>query len=47
MTIKMSYSPLDSRFAGSNPAEVDELFQSEKILIMTFLQKGNKAIGPV
>ena len=31
----LSYSPLDPRFAGSNPAGVDGFFQSVKILSMT------------
>ena len=31
----LSYSPLDLRFAGSNPAGVDGFFQSIKILSMT------------
>ena len=31
----LSYSPLDPRFAGSNPAGIDGLFQSVKILSMT------------
>ena len=31
----LSYSPLDSRFAGSNPARVDGFFQIVKILSMT------------
>ena len=31
----LSYSPLDPRFAGSNPAGVDGFFQSVKILNMT------------
>ena len=28
----VTYSPRDTRFAGSNPAEVDGFFQDEKIL---------------
>ena len=31
----LSYSPLDPRFAGSIPAEVDGFFQNIKILSMT------------
>ena len=31
----LSYSPLDPRFAGSNPAWVNGFFQSIKILSMT------------
>ena len=31
----LSYSPLDSRFAGSSPAGVDGFVQSVKILSMT------------
>ena len=31
----LSYSQLDPRFAGSNPAGIDEFFQSVKILSMT------------
>ena len=35
----LSYSPLDSRFAGSIPAGVDGFFQSVKILSMTSFGK--------
>ena len=31
----LSYLPLDPRFAGLNPAGVDEFFESVKILSMT------------
>ena len=42
----LSYSPLDLRFTGSIPAEVNGFFQSVKIL-NDFLRKGSKAMGPV
>ena len=35
----LSYSPLDPRFAGSNPAEVHGFFQSLKIVSMTSFGK--------
>ena len=35
MVLLLSYSPLDVRFAGSNPAGVNGLFQSVKILSKT------------
>ena len=41
-----SYSPLDSRFAGSNPAGVDG-FSERKNPEYDFLRKGSKAVGPV
>ena len=46
--VSLSYSLLESRFAGSNPAEVDEFFFSErKNPKFDFLRKGSKAVGPV
>ena len=35
----LSYSPLHPRFADSNPAGVDEFFQSVKILSMTSFRR--------
>ena len=35
----LSYSPLDPRFAGSNPAGVDGFSQSVKILSMTSFRR--------
>ena len=43
----LSYSPLDPRFAGSNPAGIVEFFQSVKILEYDFLRKGSQAVGPM
>ena len=42
----ISYSPLDPRFVGSNPAGIDGFFQSVKILNV-FHRKGSEAVGPV
>ena len=38
--------PLDARFAGSNPAGVDEFFQSVKILSMTSFEREVKPWVP-
>ena len=43
----LSYSPLDPRFADSNPAEVDGFFSKCKNPKYDFLRKGSKAVGPV
>ena len=43
----LSYSPLDPRFAGSNPAGVDGFFSERKNPEYDFLWKGSKAVGPV
>ena len=44
----LSYSPLDPRFAGSNPAGIDAFFQSVKIQSMTSFGREEKPIvGPV
>ena len=42
----ISYSPLDPRFPGSNPAGVDG-FSERKNAESDFLRKGSKAVGPV
>ena len=42
----LSYSPLDPRFAGSNPAEIDAFFQNVKILTMTSSGREVKAWVP-
>ena len=36
---RLSYSPLDPRFAGSNPAGVNGFFQSVKILSVTSFRR--------
>ena len=43
----LSYSPLDPRFADSNPAGVDGFFQSVKNPKYDFLREGSKAVDPV
>ena len=42
----LSYSPLDPRFAGSNPPAVDGFFESIKILSMTSLEREVKPLVP-
>ena len=42
----LSYSQLDPRFTGSNPAGVDEFFQSVKILSMTSFEREIKPWVP-
>ena len=43
----LSYSPLEPRFAGSNPAGFDGFFSKHKNPEYDFLRKGSKAVGPV
>ena len=43
----ISCSPLDPKFAGSNPTGVDGFFSERKNPEYDFLRKGNKAVGPV
>ena len=43
----LSYSPLDPKFAGSNPAGVDGFFSERKNPEYDFLRNGSKAVGPV
>ena len=43
----LSYSPLDPRFTGLNPAGVDGFFSERKSPENDFLWKGSKAPGPV
>ena len=43
---RLSYSPLNPRFAGSNPAVVDGFFRAQNTEC-NFLRKGSKAVGPV
>ena len=42
----LSYSPLDPRFAGSNPAMVNGFFSERKNPEYDFLRMGSKAVGP-
>ena len=42
----LSYSPLDPRFTGSNPAGSMD-FSERKYPEYDFLWKGSKAVGPV
>ena len=41
----LSYSPLEPRFAGSNPAGVDGFFSERENPEYDFLWKGSKAVG--
>ena len=41
----LSCSPLDPRFAGSNPATVDGFSSERKNPEYDFLRKGSKAVG--
>ena len=43
----LSYSPLDPKFTGSNPAGVDGFFSDRKNPDYDFLRKESKAVGPV
>ena len=43
----LTCSPLDPKLVGSNPAGVDEFFQSVKILSMTSFGRQVKTVGPV
>ena len=43
----LSYSPLNARFAGSNPAEVDGFFSERKSPEYDLLRKRSKAVGSV
>ena len=43
----LSYSPLDPRFAGSNPAGVDGFYQSVKILSMASFGREVKPVSRV
>ena len=47
MVPRLSYLPLDSRFAGSNPAVVDGFFSERKNPEYDFLRKGSNAVSPV
>ena len=44
---RLSYLPLDPRFAGSNLAGVDGFFSDRKNPEYDFLWKGSKVVGPV
>ena len=43
----LSYPPLDPRYAGSNPAGVDEFLSERKNPEYDLLRKGREAVGPV
>ena len=43
----LSYSPLDPRFAGSNPAGVDGFLSERENSEYDFVRKGRKAADPM